>query len=154
MESYKDLFKKSNQHHIALLVVFILYIILNIPTPHMLANIIDSIYGNIIVVMIAFMLLTHSNPIIGVVGLFAAYELIRRSSVATGSASISKYLPSEFRKGQHLSAFNQFPVTLEEEVVKKMAPLVETAGPNHLHYKPASDDTHGAMDVMNTSSVI
>ena len=154
MESYKDLFKKSNQHHLVLLVVFILYIILNIQTPCMLANAIDTIYGNIVVVLLAFILLTHSNPIIGVVALFAAYELIKRSSIATGSAAISKYLPSEIKKGQHLSAFNQFPITLEEEVVNKMAPLVETAGPNQLDYKPASDDTHGAMDVMNTSSIM
>lgn len=150
MESYNDLFKKSNQHHLVLLVVFILYIILNIQTPHMVANIIDTIYGNIVVVMLAFILLTHSNPIIGVVGLFAAYELIRRSSITTGSAAISKYLPSEFKKGKHLSAFNQFPITLEEEVVHNMAPLVETSGPTNIDYSPASEDTHGAMDIMNT----
>jgi hypothetical protein len=154
MESYKELFKKSNQHHLVLLVVFILYIIMNIQTPYALANIIDTIYGNIAVVLVALTLLTYFNPIIGVVALFAAYELIKRSSVATGSAAISKYLPSEIRKGKHLSAFNQFPITLEEEVVNQMAPLVETSGPNHLHYKPASDDTHGAMDVMDNSSIV
>ena len=154
MESYKDLFKKSNQHHLILLGVLVLYILLNIQTPPMLANLIDTIYGNIAIVLLAFVFLTHSNPIVGVVALYAAYELIQRSSVTTGSAAISKYLPTEMKKGTHFSAFNQFPITLEEEVVKQMAPLVETAGPNHLHYKPASDDTHDAMDVMDTTSVI
>lgn len=154
MESYQELFKKRNQHHLVLLAVLILYIIMNIQTPFVLANLIDTMYGNIVVVLIALMALTYLNPIVGVVALFAAYELIKRSGVATGSAAISKYLPSEIRKGKHLSAFNQFPITLEEEVVSKMAPLVETSGPNNLHYKPASDDTHGAMDVMDNSSIM
>jgi len=39
-------------------------------------------------------------------------------------------------------------------MVKKMAPLVETSGPNHLHYKPASSHTHDAMNVTDTTSVI
>ena len=54
----------------------------------------------------------------------------------------------------HLSAFNQFPVTLEEQMVKQMAPLVETSGPNHLHYNPATSYTHNAMNVTDTTSVI
>jgi len=154
MELYKDLFKKSNQHHLILLGVLVLYILLNIQTTPVLAKLIDTVYGNIAIVLLAFVFLTHSNPIVGVVALYAAYELIQRSSVTTGSAAISRYLPTEMKKGNHLSAFNQFPITLEEEVVKQMAPLVETSGPSHLHYKPAADDTHDAMDVMDTTSVI
>lgn len=154
MDTYKELFKKHNQHHLVLLVIFILYIIMNIQTPYALANIIDTVYGNVIVILIAIALFTYLNPIVGVVALFAAYELIKRSSVATGSATISRYLPSENRKGKHMSAFNQFPITLEEEIVNQMAPLVETSGPNHLHYKPASNDTHGAMDVISVSSIM
>jgi hypothetical protein len=120
----------------------------------MLAKLIDNIYGNIVVIIAAFYLFAHSNPIVGVVGLFAAYELIRRSSHSTGTLAIERYLPTEIKKSGHFSAFNQFPITLEEEVVKKMAPLVESAGPSNLNYKPASDDTHNAMDVHDTTSVI
>lgn len=150
MESYKDLLKKSNQHQLILLVVFILYILLNVQTPNMLATLIDNIYGNVVVVMMALAVLTHMNPIVGVVALYAAYELIQRSSVTTGSAAIRKYLPTEIKKGKHFSAFNQFPVTLEEEVVKQMAPLVETSGPNHLHYKPVANETYNAVDLADS----
>ena len=154
MEPYQNLFKKSNYHHLALLVVLILYSVLNIQTPSMLANLIDNIYGNIVVIVAAFYLFANSHPIVGVVGLFAAYELIRRSSHSTGTLAIERYLPTEIKKSGHFSAFNQFPITLEEEVVKQMAPLVESAGPSNLNYKPASDDTHNAMDVHDTTSVI
>ena len=150
MESYKDLLKKSNQHQLILLVVFILYILLNVQTPNMLATLIDNIYGNVVVVLMALAVLTHMNPIVGVVALYAAYELIQRSSVTTGSAAIRRYLPTEIKKGKHFSAFNQFPVTLEEEVVKQMAPLVETSGPNHLHYKPVANETYNAVDLADS----
>lgn len=150
MESYKDLLKKSNQHQLILLVVFILYILLNVQTPNMLATLIDNIYGNVVVVMMALFVLTYMNPIVGVVALYAAYELIQRSSVTTGSAAIRRYLPTEIKKGKHFSAFNQFPVTLEEEVVKQMAPLVETSGPNHLHYKPVANETYNAVDLADS----
>jgi hypothetical protein len=154
MEPYQNLFKNNNYHNLAILVVLVLYSVLNIQTPSMLAKLIDNIYGNIVVIIAAFYLFAHSNPIVGVVGLFAAYELIRRSSHSTGTLAIERYLPTEIKKSGHFSAFNQFPITLEEEVVKKMAPLVESAGPSNLNYKPASDDTHNAMDVHDTTSVI
>ena len=154
MDSFQNLFKRSNYHHLALLIVLVLYSVLNIPTPSILANLIDNIYGNIIVILAAFYLFAYSHSIVGVVGLYAAYELIRRSSHSNGTLAIEKYLPSEIKKSGHLTAFNQFPVTLEEEVVSKMAPLVETAGPSNLNYKPHSDDTHDAMDVQDTTSVI
>jgi len=154
MEPYQDLIKKSNRHNLVLLIVLVLYLVLNIQTPPMLANLIDNIYGNIAVILGAFYLLANCNPIIGIVGLYAAYELIKRSSHSTGTLAIQRYLPTELKKEGHLSAFNQFPVTLEEEMVKQMAPLVSENGPAHLHYKPASDDTHNAMDVHDTTSVI
>ena len=154
MESYENLFKKSNYHHLVLLMVLILYIVLNVPTPSMLANLIDNVYGNIVVILAAFYLFAYSHPIVGVVGLFAAYELIKRSSHSTGTLAIQRYLPTELKKTGHLSAFNQFPVTLEEEVVKDMAPLISSGGPNSLHYKPVMDNTHNAMNVHDTTSVI
>lgn len=153
MEPYQ-IFHKSHRHQLVLLVVLILYIVLNIQTPPTLAHLIDNIYGNIAVILCAFYLLANSNPIVGVIALFAGYELIKRSSHSTGSAAISKFLPTEMKKGVHLSAFNQFPITLEEEVVKDMAPLISSGGPNSLHYKPVLDNTHNAMNVHDTTSVI
>ena len=154
MEPYQNLFKKSNYHHLALLVVLILYSVLNIQTPSMLANLIDNIYGNIGVLLVAVYLIMNVSPIVGIIALYAAYELIQRSSGMTGSAGIQKYLPSQLTQNRHLSAFNQFPITLEEEVVKQMAPLVETAGPSHLHYIPASDNIYSAMSITDTSSIM
>ena len=149
-----QLFHKSHRHHLVLLIVLILYIIINIQTPPPLAYLIDNIYGNIIVLLCAFYLLASSNPIVGVVAMFAAYELIKRSSDSTGTSAIKRFLPSEIIKGKHFSAFNQFPITLEEEVVKSMAPLINSGGNNNLDYKPAMENNHNAMDVHDNTSVI
>ena len=126
----------------------------NIKTPQLLASVVDNIYGNIGVLVVAVYLIMKVNPVVGIVALYAAYELIQRSSGMTGSVGIQKYLPSQLKQNRHLTAFNQFPITLEEEVVKQMAPLVETNGPSHLHYMPASDNTYSAMSVTDTSSIM
>jgi hypothetical protein len=146
--------KPNNRHHQLLLIVMVIYIIFNIQTPQLLAPVIDNIYGNIGVLIVALYLIMNVSPIVGIVALYAAYELIKRSSGITGSAGIQKYLPSQLTQNRQLSAFNQFPITLEEEVVKQMAPLVETSGPSQLQYKPASDNTYSAMSITDTSSIM
>ena len=154
MELFNKLMKPNNRHHQLLLIVMVIYIMFNIKTPQLLASVVDNIYGNIGVLVVAVYLIMKVNPVVGIVALYAAYELIQRSSGMTGSSGIQKYLPSQLTQNRHLSAFNQFPITLEEEVVKQMAPLVETNGPSHLHYMPASDNTYSAMSVTDTSSIM
>lgn len=153
MEAYKLLYK-NQRHQLVLLVVLILYVVLNVQTPPTLAYLIDNIYGNLVIILCSFYLLSNSNHLVGIVALFAAYELIKRSSETTGTATIHKYLPSENKKGVHFSAFNQFPFTLEEEVVKNMAPLISSGGPSNLYYKPVVDNTYNAMDVHDNTSII
>ena len=119
-----SLYKSAKKHELLLTVLIVLYIVLNVPTPSIIASYVDTPLGNIAVVVIALSLFMHSHAVVGVLGLFAAYVLIRRSS---RSAAIESYVPSEKRKSEELSAFNQFPVTLEEQMVALRAPLADTA---------------------------
>jgi hypothetical protein len=118
-----SVYKTARKHEMLLTVLFILYIVLNVPTPDVIAPYIDTPLGNIVIVVIALSLFMHSHAVVGVLGLFAAYMLIRRSS---GSAAVEAYVPSEKRKSEELSAYNQFPVTLEEQIVALRAPLADT----------------------------
>jgi len=120
----ESLYKSARKHELLLTVLIVLYIVLNVPTPNIIASYVDTPLGNIAVVVIALSLFMHSHAVVGVLGLFAAYVLIRRSS---RSAAIESYVPSEKRKSEELSAFNQFPVTLEEQMVALRAPLADTA---------------------------
>ena len=122
-QTMRDAFNACRKHEMLLTVLIVMYIVLNVPTPDVIASYVDTPLGNIVVVLIALSFFTHSHPVVGVLGLFAAYVLIRRSS---SSSAIEAYVPSEKRKSEELSAFNQFPVTLEEQMVALRAPLADT----------------------------
>jgi len=125
-EVMRDVFKNSRKHEMLLTALIVLYIVLNVPTPQIIAPYVDTPLGNIVVVLFALSFFMHSHPVVGILSLFAAYVLIRRSSATTGSAAIEAYVPSELRKSKELSAYNQFPVTLEEQMVALRAPLADT----------------------------
>ena len=80
----------------------------------------------------------------GVVGLIAAYVLIQRSGDTTGTIATENYLPTEEQKSSHLSAMNQFPVTVEEEVISKMLPSTNHRDMTQPEFKPVLDDNHDA----------
>jgi hypothetical protein len=147
MSKLNDLLKAEKRYSFLLGILFIIYILLGFDTPVALANIIDNVIGNIIIVLLAISIFTQIHPIVGVLGFIAAYELIRRSSKVTGTFAIRNYLPSEESKVMDFSKYNDYPVTLEEEVVKKMAPLVETPPDQDLHYKPILDGIHDAAPI-------
>jgi hypothetical protein len=130
-----------------LLIIFVVYIVFNVQTPQPFASMIDSTLGYVIIIALFAILAININPIITVIGIFAVYLLFKRSSISTGSLAMTKFLPTENVKSQNLSAFNQFPVTLEEEVVQQMAPL--QPGPNMApkSFLPIMDNLHNASGV-------
>jgi hypothetical protein len=127
----------ANITQIILLVLFIIYFVLGLDIPSPVANVIDTTMGKIVVVVSAIILFAYSNPILGVIGLIIAFDLIQRSSVSTGTHALANYVPTEKKKASNLSAMNQYPYTLEQEVVKQMAPINKTTtGQPPPEYKP------------------
>ena len=137
----ESLLKKQNMGQLILVVLFIIYLIMGYKTPGPLADVVDTIYGRVVVVMIAIILLIKCHPVLGVLALFVAFELIRRSK----SDAVNQYIPSEGQKNGQFTAFNQFPYTLEQEVVNKMAPIMKTGTSiNPPSYKPLLDNLYDA----------
>jgi hypothetical protein len=124
-------------------------------TPTVLANVIDTTYGKVGVVLIALILFSYTNPILGVLGFFVAYNLITKSEIATGTYGLNNYMPTEQKKYTALTSYNQFPYTLEQEVVKKMAPLnkSDTSGTNTYSFTPILDDLHDAAPINYTGVI-
>ncbi len=90
----------------------------------------------------------HANPILAVLALFVAFDLMRRSSAATGFDALKKYAPSEEKKISQFTAFNQFPYTLEQEVVAKMAPIMNSGSSlTQASYKPLLDNLYDASPI-------
>jgi len=142
-----DTVNKLMNGQFLLLVIFVIYIIFNIQTPEPLANIVDSTLGYVIIIGLFAFMAVNLNPLVTLVGIFAIYLLFKRSSMSTGSLAMTKFLPSENLKSQHLSAFNQFPVTLEEEVVQRMAPLQSGPVMGPKTFTPILNDLHDAVSI-------
>ena len=88
MEYFNTLMKKEKQHEMVLFVVLIIYIMFDVSTPEIMAQYVDTVYGTIIVAIIALSLFLSTHPVVGILGLFAAYEFIRRSkSVSSGGTA-------------------------------------------------------------------
>ena len=119
-----NLFKSFSQLEFALFVIFILYIVLPIQTPGFLAGMVDSSLGMLTIFIVTIYLFFNVNPILAVIYVFVAYELLRRSANRTGRVSMIKYTPTQAKKDSELRAMNPArPESLEEEVVQKMAPI-------------------------------
>ena len=144
MAGFLNLLKKD-QHYLVLIVLLVIFIVFDIEVPSMAADLIDTLPGKIVVAIIALSLCTTKHPIICALVLIAAYELIKRSS--EGSVNLGqavKFIPSEKKKSQALSAMNQFPITVEEQVISKMIPKEAAPIITAPSYKPMLDKLHDA----------
>jgi hypothetical protein len=145
MESFSSLFKKEHMGELVLVILLILYLILGFKTPEPIASMIDSLVGKVVIFIIVIYLFMNCNPILAVLSLFVAFDLIRRSSMTTGIDALQRYAPSEEKKSSQFTAFNQFPYTLEQEVVAKMAPIMKSgASLSQASYKPLLDNLYDA----------
>lgn len=148
MDYLSDLFKKDSMGQVILVILFLIYIIMGYKTPEGLATMVDTIIGKLFVVGVALAILFCCNPILGVLGLLVAFLLIQRSSIVNGSAALTAYYPTEEKKFSNLTAMNQFPYTLEQEVVNKMAPINNTTDPNSVsNFMPVLDNIHDAAPI-------
>ena len=119
-----QVFKSLSSLESSLLVVFIIYLVLPIQTPQVLAGTVDSPLGMLSIFIVTIYLFFYSNPVLAIVYVFVAYELLRRSSQVTGRVSMVQYTPTQVKKDSELRAMNPPVVeTLEEQVVQKMAPI-------------------------------
>jgi hypothetical protein len=84
--------------------------------------------------------------LVAALGAVALIIFIQRSRVSTGTAGMSLFLPSEVQKSTYFSGLNDVPVTLEEEVVHKMAPFQDSIAVQGT-YRPVLNDTHDAVRV-------
>jgi len=117
--------------HGVVLVLLCVIILLNITLPPSIRS-----FGIVpVTITLMFMILylfTHS-PLLGIVGIVAAYTLLQSSN---------RSIPSLPFDGE-LTPTNQFQETLEEYIVKRIVPMVQST-PTHLNFKYAPENTHNA----------
>ena len=145
MMNVEKLFKRKNIPQLVLGVVGVLYILGDISPPHELAGLVTTPIGIFVLLASIVMLSRYANPMVTVIYLVAAYELYERSH-KNHVRGPERMLPKDKRM-PHLTPENQFPVTLEEQVVKKMAPWVMKENPNPPTFRPVLDDDMNASEL-------
>jgi hypothetical protein len=109
---------------IFLVIIFIIYIIFPLNTPESIVSLVDSSLGIVLLLIITVYLFVYtSNPILGVIFIFVAYELVRRSA----RMSVAKYIevtPSQRIKDIMMEKMNPpKDISLEEEIIQSRAPI-------------------------------
>lgn len=141
------IFQSLSKLELALLIIFILYIIFPIDTPDFLAGMVDSSLGMLTIFVVTLYLFLNVNPIIAVIYIFVAYELIRRSSLKSGKVVVTQYTPTQTKKDNDMKAMNP-PRTksLEEEVISQMAPIGHSDANSYVmtSFKPVADKLPGS----------
>jgi len=97
--------------------------------------------------LITLYVFMNYSPILGVVFLFVAYEIVRRSARINNRVPMILHTPSQAKKDAELAEMNPSPATtLEEELVGQMAPVGKSSLISYTmsEYKPVSTDIHNA----------
>jgi len=144
---FSEFTRSMSPLEIALLVLFIIYIIFPVQTPSFLAASINTPLSLVFLFIITLYLFFHTHPVIGIIYIFVAYELLRRSSLTMGQNVMIQFTPSEEIRTNEMIQMNPAPkTTLEEEVVAQMAPSTQ----NHIqiesgsNFQPLSEKIVGA----------
>lgn len=131
-----------------LIVLFILFLVLQIEIPAFLADWIDTPLGIAVIIIISIYLFLYTNPILGVLSLIVAYEILRRSSKKTGKYALTQFLPSQTTRNTEMKSMNpKNNITLEEDIVSKMAPIgVSNVSGKEIDtpFKPINEEVYGA----------
>ena len=141
---------------IVALVLFILYLVFPVSTPGVVAPYIESPIGMVVIFSITVLLFVYSHPVLAVLYIFVAYELLRRSSKVvrpSGQSAYIQYTQPEQKKEAEMKDMNEkLPIeqtTLEETVVSKMAPIgkseVAVFAPSS--FKPVATNVNGASPI-------
>lgn len=144
-KNFKKLSKKVVQFlnvENVLAVLFAIFIVFNLSVPQWLVNIVNNIVVQVILGLSVICLFFKTNPIVGILGLLALYELIKRAKY--GGSIAGQYQPSEYKKQMQFESFNKWPKTLEEDVISKMAPLPSYTNSNQ-SYKPDEEPNNGSV---------
>jgi hypothetical protein len=148
MESFTALFNKEHRGELFLAILLVVYLVMGYKTPESVANVVDTLVGKVVIFIVVVYLFAYYHPILAVLALFVAFDLIRRSTLTTGLDALQKFVPTEEKKTSQFTAFNQFPYTLEQEVVAKMAPIMQSGSSiTQASFKPLLEDLHDASPV-------
>ena len=152
MNSFSQLLKKDHRGELFLTILIIIYLVMGSKTPQKLSDLVNTMLGKLVILSVVIYLFLYKNSVLAVLVLFAAFDLMRRSS--NSIVNLERiFLNPPCEDGKDMSQYpftpyNQFPYTLEQEVVKKMAPIVQSGSVlTKASYKPFLESDHDASPI-------
>ncbi len=159
----RNVFKSISMAEIVAIVVFIIYIVVPISTPAFLAPYVESPLGMIVIFCIIVSLFLFTHPVVAILYLLVAYLLLRRSAAQLAPIPQSAYVQftptldehaAEIKQEEHQKDYvhplpAEQPLTLEEDIVNKMAPIGKSEMPvfTPVSFKPVSANMNGASPI-------
>jgi hypothetical protein len=140
-------YESLSKMEMGMLLLFIAFLVVDVYPPEMVAAYIDNSIGMVVILLITLYVFMHFHPILGVVFLFVAYEIVRRSARVNNRVPMIYYTPSQANKDAELSEMNpSAPTSLEEQVVSQMAPIGKSSPISYTlsEFKPVATDVHNA----------
>jgi len=128
--------------HNLVLVLLVVFIVSDVSVPNEVSKFVNTLHGSALLLLVCLYVL-YTSPVLGVVTLVAVFELLRRTG---GLRTAQDFIPSEEKKSEEFEVINDFPVTLEEEVVANMVPMTneKLSAPS---YQPLLQDVHHSSQV-------
>jgi hypothetical protein len=137
-------FSKKNVSQVILTILFIFYLITDKKLPVPIANLVDTPFGKIMVIVISLSLFAFANPLLAILGIVVAYFVIQNASMQTGTYGLEEYAQTESKKWSSYEPRYQHNYTLEEEIVKERASTRFNTSFIKTPWKPVLDDIHDA----------
>ena len=140
---------EKDMHHYILAILLAIFIVSDMSVPRSIEELSHTLLGKVLIIGGALSLL-FAHPLLGALGIVAAYRLISSTIPSPPQPTLNFPVgpPSQFKaplpsRYGNLSATNQFPLTVEEEVIRKMLPVAVGRLPAP-SYKPMLDKLHDA----------
>ncbi len=151
MAKLKNFLNIKNESNPILGILLILYILIPINVPKELSSPINSIYGRVIVLLLALTSFTKTNAINGILCLIAAYTLVKRTEDQNNSSEYftAQKLTPKTISSSSTSELEKLPVSLEEEIISNMIPLANSSSSSKAKYKPILNAVHDAAPADN-----
>ena len=153
MKNIVKALKKQEPAEIVLGILMIIFLLMGYKIPRSISYVIDSFIGKIVMLLIVVYMFMYTNPILAILAVFVVFNIMMNDYNTNYNTNFStsqaiQYAPSEETKKSQFTAHNQFPYTLEQEMVKKMAPIVKPGSSiNKAKYKPLLENTYDASHV-------
>lgn len=149
MKNIVKAMQKYEPAEVVLGILLIIFLLMGYKVPMSISHLLDSFIGKMVMLLIVVFMFIYANPILAFLALLVVFNImISGNNSNINITQAIKNAPSEETKSSQFTQFNQFPYTLEQEMVKKMAPIMKHGSSiSKAEYKPLLENNYDASPI-------